>query len=75
MENNKVETITMILCEYVGELELNNRAYQEIKCLLNDIMTKVINVVYSQIEKVYKLKWLIYFFYHFSSISCYFLYW
>jgi len=50
--DEKTQTTGVILCEHIKALDLKNRKYQEVECLPDDIMTKVINVVYSQIEKI-----------------------
>jgi len=50
--DDKTQTTGVILCEHIKALDLKNRKYQEVECLPDDIMTKVINVVYSQIEKI-----------------------
>jgi len=50
--DDKTQTTCVIMCEHIKALDLKNRKYQEVECLPDDIMTKVINVVYSQIEKI-----------------------
>lgn len=48
--DSRTKTTGVILCEHIKALDLNNRKYQVIETLPSDIMTKVINVVYSEIE-------------------------
>ena len=48
--DERTKTSGVILCEHIKALDLNNRKYQVIEKLPNDIMTKIINIVYSEIE-------------------------
>lgn len=42
----------IILCEHIKALDLNSRTFQEIESLPKDILEKVINIVYSEIEQI-----------------------
>lgn len=50
--DERTKTSGVILCEHIKALDLNNRKYQVIEKLPNDIMTKIINIVYSEIEVI-----------------------
>ncbi len=50
--DERTETTGVILCEHIKALDLNSRTYQEIETLPKDILDKVINIVYSEIEQI-----------------------
>ncbi len=50
--DNRTKTTGVILCEHIKALDLNNRKYQIIETLPNDILENVIDIVYSEIEKI-----------------------
>ncbi len=48
----RTKTTGVILCEHLKSLDLNCRTYQEIEKLPKDILQKVLDIVYSQIEQI-----------------------
>ena len=50
--DTRTQTRGTILCEHIKGLDLNNRKYQIVEKLPEDIMESVIDVVYSQIEMI-----------------------
>ena len=50
--DSRTKTTGVILCEHIKALDLNSRTYQEIEQLPKDILEKVIDIVYSEIEQV-----------------------
>ena len=50
--DDRTKTNGVILCEHIKSLDLNSRTYQEIEKLPNDILKQVIDIVYSEIEKI-----------------------
>ncbi len=48
--DDRTETTGMILCEHVKVLDLNARTYRVIEQLPKDLLEKVIEVVFSEIE-------------------------
>lgn len=50
--DERTQTTGVILCEHIKALDLNNRKYQIVETLPDDIITKVINIVYSEIERI-----------------------
>ena len=48
----RTETTGVILCEHIKALDLNSRTFQKIEMLPNDILEKVINIIYSEIEQI-----------------------
>ncbi len=50
--DERTQTTGVILCEHIKSLDLNNRKYQIIETLPNDILTDVINIIYSEIERI-----------------------
>ena len=48
--DERTKTTGVILCEHIKSLDLNHRKYQIVETLPDDLITKVINIVYSQIE-------------------------
>lgn len=50
--DNRTKTTGVILCEHIKALDLNNRKYQVIETLPSDILENVIDIVYSEIEKI-----------------------
>lgn len=50
--DDRTNTTGVILCEHVKALDLNNRTYQVVEKLPNDILENVIDVVYAEIEKI-----------------------
>lgn len=50
--DERTKTTGVILCEHIKSLDLNSRTYQEIEELPKDILDRVIDVVYSEIEQI-----------------------
>ena len=50
--DGRTKTTGVILCEHIKALDLNSRKYQEIEDLPKDILNKVIDIVYAQIEQI-----------------------
>ena len=48
--DKRTETTGVILCEHIKALDLNARGYRMVEQLPNDILSKVIDVVYAEIE-------------------------
>ncbi len=50
--DERTNTTGVILCEHIKALDLNSRTYKEVEDLPRDILDKVIDVVYSEIEQI-----------------------
>lgn len=50
--DDRTKTTGVILCEHIKALDLNSRTFQEIEKIPNDILERVIDIVYSEIEQV-----------------------
>lgn len=50
--DNRTKTTGVILCEHIKALDINERTYQIVEELPKDILNKVIDVVYSEIEQL-----------------------
>ena len=50
--DERTKTTGVVLCEHIKSLDLNSRTYQEIEELPKDILDRVIDVVYSEIEQI-----------------------
>ena len=50
--DERTKTTGAILCEHLKALDLNSRTFQEVEKLPNDILEKVIDIVYSEIEQI-----------------------
>lgn len=50
--DERTKTTGVILCEHIKALDLNNRKYQIVETLPNDILENVIDIIYSEIEKI-----------------------
>lgn len=48
--DDRTQTTGVILCEHVKSLDINQRHYKIIEKLPDDVLQKVIDVIYSQIE-------------------------
>lgn len=48
--DERTKTTGVILCEHIKALDLNCRKYQEIEELPKDLLKKVIDIVYAEIE-------------------------
>ena len=48
--DKRTETTGVILCEHIKALDLNARGYRMVEQLPKDILSKVIDVVYAEIE-------------------------
>lgn len=48
--DSRTKTTGVILCEHLKALDLNSRTYQVIERLPQEILNKVINIIYSEIE-------------------------
>lgn len=50
--DSRTKTTGVILCEHVKVLDLNARYYTVIEQLPKDLLTKAINIVFSEIEQI-----------------------
>ena len=50
--DGRTKTTGVILCEHIKALDLNSRKYQIIEDLPKDILNKVIDIVYAEIEQI-----------------------
>jgi len=50
--DNRTKTTGVILCEHIKALDLNRRKYQIVETIPNDILENVIDIVYSEIERI-----------------------
>ena len=50
--DERTKTKGVILCEHIKALDLNNRKYQIIETLPEDLKEEVINIIYSEIEMI-----------------------
>lgn len=50
--DDRTETTGVILCEHIKALDLNARGYRVVEALPKDLLSKVIGVVFSQIEEL-----------------------
>ena len=50
--DNRTQTTGVILCEHVKALDLNARPHTVVEQLPKEILTNVINVVFSEIEQI-----------------------
>lgn len=50
--DSRTKTTGVILCEHIKALDLTTRTFQVIETLPNDILENVIDIVYSEIEKI-----------------------
>ena len=50
--DERTKTTGVILCEHIKALDLNSRTYQVVEILPKDILDKVIDVVYAEIEPI-----------------------
>lgn len=50
--DERTKTTGVILCEHIKSLDLNSRMFQEVENLPKDILEKVIDIVYSEIEQI-----------------------
>lgn len=50
--DKRTKTTGVILCEYIKALDLNSKTFQIVEELPKDILEKIINVVYSEIEQI-----------------------
>lgn len=50
--DDRTKTTGVILCEHIKALDLNSRTFKEIEQLPEDILQNVIDIVYSEIEKI-----------------------
>ncbi len=50
--DDRTQTTGVILCEHIRTLDLTSRAYQTVEELPEDILKKVIDIVYSEIEPI-----------------------
>lgn len=48
--DGRTETTGVVLCEHVKALDLNARAYKVVEQLPKDLLEKIINIVFSEIE-------------------------
>lgn len=46
------KTTGVILCEHIKALDLNRRKYQIVETIPSDILENVIDIVYSEIERI-----------------------
>ena len=50
--DNRTKTTGVILCEHIKSLDLNSRNFQVVEELPKDILNKIINIVYAEIEQI-----------------------
>lgn len=50
--DERTKTTGVILCEHIKALDLKSRTFQEVEMLPNDILEKVIDIVYAEIEPI-----------------------
>ena len=50
--DKRTKTTGVILCEHIKALDLNRRKYQIVETIPSDILENVIDIVYSEIEKI-----------------------
>ena len=50
--DKRTKTTGVILCEHIKALDLNRRKYQIVETIPNDILENVIDIVYSEIERI-----------------------
>ena len=50
--DDRTETTGVILCEHVKTLDLNARGYKFVEKLPSDILSKVIDILYAQVEEI-----------------------
>lgn len=50
--DSRTETTGVVLCEHVRTLDLNARPHSFIEKLPQELLTKVINIVFSEIEQI-----------------------
>lgn len=50
--DERTKTTGVILCEHIKSLDLNSRSFQIVEELPKDILDKVIDFVYSEIEQI-----------------------
>lgn len=50
--DKRTKTTGVILCEHIKALDLNRRKYQIVETIPSDILENVIDIVYSEIERI-----------------------
>lgn len=50
--DDRTETTGVILCEHIKALDLNARGYRVVEALPKDLLSRVIGVVFSEIEEL-----------------------
>lgn len=50
--DKRTKTTGVILCEHIKALDLNRRKYQIVETIPSDILKNVIDIVYSEIERI-----------------------
>ena len=50
--DERTKTTGVILCEHIKSLDLKTRNYEVVENLPNDILENVIDIIYSEIEKL-----------------------
>ncbi len=50
--DGRTKTTGVILCEHIKALDLKSRTFQEVEILPDDILEKVIDIVYAEIEHI-----------------------
>lgn len=50
--DDRTETTGVILCEHIKTLDLNARGYKFVEKLPSNILSKVIDVLYAQVEEI-----------------------
>lgn len=50
--DSRTQTTGVILCEHVKALDINARHYTVIEQLPKDLLTKAINIIFSEIEQI-----------------------
>lgn len=50
--DGRTQTTGVILCEHIKALDINTRGYRIVEALPKDLLAKVIDVVFSEIEQI-----------------------
>lgn len=49
--DERTKTTGVVLCEHIKSLDLSSRTFQEVEEIPKDLLEKVINIVFAEIEK------------------------
>lgn len=50
--DERTKTTGVVLCEHIKSLDLSSRTFQEVEEIPKDLLEKVINIVFAEIEKI-----------------------